>query len=317
VDFQLMDLDGDGFTELCEPDSGGALRALRFVEDTYGTDHPLTKNAHKELVRIQASEEAKAQDVPIHISMGRLALCLSNLDNKLCQQADFMQQARDEYEKAEERIADLAATTADIEAEIRTTEQERDNLIARSIPVVKGTEVQELSLEELTKFLEGAIGVVDSAVIHRIQDELATIALKVHEGQAASTASSDFDQEETGATPATPTTCVPTPLATDPQGLTHQGLAAAYELTTQALLQAKATNALSKQALTTSTCRTTDSNAGGENNPPATRLQEASATASAAHLAEQEADRANEVAKEALSLFKQHQQDNKGPYGGK
>jgi hypothetical protein len=93
--FQHMDLDGEDFIELCEPDSAGALRALRFVEDAYGTDHPLTKDAHKELIRIQALEEAKAQDVPIHISMGKLALRLSNLDAKLAQQADLMHQAKD------------------------------------------------------------------------------------------------------------------------------------------------------------------------------------------------------------------------------
>jgi hypothetical protein len=248
--------------------------------------------------------------------MGRLAHNLSNLDKKLCQQVDFMQQARDEYERAEKRITDLAATTADIEADITATEEERDDLIARSIPTgTKGNEVQGHSLEVLNKFLDGAIGVVDSTVILRIQEELASIAFKIHECPAASTTPSEFGPDELGTVPATLTARGPAPSALDLlQDQTDQRLTAAYEVTTQDLLQAKATNILSKQALTQASSRTDTANEA-EDDPHATTLQEAKAAASAARLAEQEADKANEAAKEALSLFKQHQKP--GPYAGK
>jgi hypothetical protein len=111
---ETMDLDGENYVEPGEPDSTTAAKAMRFVEQTYGTNHFLTKNAYQEVLRIQALEEAKAHDVPIHIAMGRLAHKLAKLEKKLGRQADFMQQAKEEYEQAEKRMADLAATTAGI-----------------------------------------------------------------------------------------------------------------------------------------------------------------------------------------------------------
>jgi hypothetical protein len=144
--------------------------------------------------------------------MGRLAGVLSNLEAKLAQQADLMHQAKDQYEKAEKRIADIAATTDDIEAEIISREKERDRLIAKSIPAGKDTDVQDLSLDALTKFLNGALGVVDSSIILRIQEELASIARKVRQGQAGSTSMADFERPTTTGTEAAPSPIPKPPL---------------------------------------------------------------------------------------------------------
>jgi hypothetical protein len=241
--------------------------------------------------------------------MGKLALRLSNLDAKLAQQADLMHQAKDQYEKMEKRIADIAAATDDIEAEIRSTEKERDHLIAKSIPPAKDTDVQDLSLDTLTKFLNGAMGVVDSAVIIRTQEELASIARKVLQGQAASTATADFERTNPG-TPGTPTLEPQQSLDT-----THQGLTNTYELTTQALLQAKETHVLSLLALTQALGTAADTDAESTGAPPSAALHEANANVSAAQLAEQEADKANDAAKEAL--YQLTLRCDKNPQGGR
>ena len=116
-----MDLDGESYVEAGEPDLTTATKAIPFVEQTYGANHPLTKGAHQEVVRMQALEESKVQDEPILISMGRVACRLAKLEAKLGRQADLSQQAKDELEQAEQKMAKLAATTATIEAEFRVT----------------------------------------------------------------------------------------------------------------------------------------------------------------------------------------------------
>jgi hypothetical protein len=105
-DERQMDLDGEGFVETTEPDSTMALKALCFVEETYGTNHPLSKSAFMELTRIQTLE-AKLPDVPTHISMGTVARRLANLERKLSLQVDLMEQAKVELAAAESKISPL------------------------------------------------------------------------------------------------------------------------------------------------------------------------------------------------------------------
>jgi hypothetical protein len=300
--------DGESFVELRETDSAGALRAHQFIKDTYGTDHPLTKDAHRELVRIQALEETMVQDIPIHISMARLAGVLSSLEAKLGQQADLMQQAKDQYEKAEKRITDIAATTDDIEAEIRLKEKERDRLIAKSIPTGKDIDAQDLSLTLLTKFLDGAMDVEDSATIIRLQEELAAIDRKVRQSQAGSGSTITTDFAKPAGPEAPPPPPNPGPLLGPPQfrDPTHQELFNAHQATQQALVQAKEKHVASLLALTQALGSAADIDPDTGASPPPTQLHEANIKVSSAQAEEQQAHKANEASKEALHQYVLH-----------
>jgi hypothetical protein len=197
-----MDLDGESYVEPGEPDSTTAAKAMRFVKQTYGTNHFLTKSAYQEVLRIQALGEAKAHDVPIHIAMGRWVHKLAKLEKKLGRQADFMQQAKEEFEQAEKRMADLATTTADIEADIRASEAEHDDLHANIIPMEKKLlEAGSAGISALNLFFEGANGVVDPAILLKLRDEIAAIARQIQPGTPAFTPLSAAS-EATEASPA-------------------------------------------------------------------------------------------------------------------
>jgi uncharacterized caspase-like protein len=119
--------------ETNEPDSVSAVKEMRIIEETYGTNHALTKSAYQEVLRIQAIEDAAmAQVVPDHIAMGRLARILSDLEDKRAHQAQAVQQAKDGFGKAERSLAECTAIAAGIDEDITTIEAERDQLLLRS-----------------------------------------------------------------------------------------------------------------------------------------------------------------------------------------
>jgi hypothetical protein len=298
--------DGESFVELCEPNSAGVSRALQFIRDTYGAEHPPTKDAHSELVRIQALEETNAQNIPIHILLAKLAEVLSNLEAKLTHQADLMQQAKDQYEKAEKRIAYIAANTDDIEIEITARQKERDRLIAKSIPA-GDIHAQELSLTVLTKFLNGAIGVEESATIIRLQEELAAIARKVRQGHTGPGSTHALDFARTPATEAASPQTVPGPLLGPPQfrDSTHRDLTHASQTTEQDLRQANQLHAASLLALTHTMGSSADSDPNTGNPPPPALLRDANIKEAAAHARKQLADKTNEAAKNALHRYLQ------------
>jgi hypothetical protein len=126
---ELMDSDGHSSTS-SEPDSATAAKALRVVEEIFGTEHFLTKNGHQELLRIQALEEANIPEVPIHVAIGDVAFRLDKLTRKLERQAALMVHATHQHHQAEERISELASNMAGTETEIRHTQAERHNLLA-------------------------------------------------------------------------------------------------------------------------------------------------------------------------------------------
>jgi hypothetical protein len=298
-------LDTESFVELCQPNSAGAARALQFIKDTYGAEHPLTKDAHTELVRIQAIEQANAQNIPIHVSLAKLAEVLSNLDAKLTHQADLMQSAKVQYEKAEQHIATIAADTDHIETEILARQKERDHLIAKSIPV-GDIDAQELSLTVLTKFLSGAIGVEESATIIRLQEELAAIAHKVRQGHAASsTRTSDFASTPP-VEPLLPQP-VPGPLLGPPQfrDSTHRDLTLTYQTTEQDLQQANQLHVAALLALTHALGSAADSDPNTGKPPPPSLLREANIKEAAANIRKKQADETHQTAKDALHRYLQ------------
>jgi hypothetical protein len=61
-----------------EPDSATAAKALRFVEKTFGSQHPIAKDARRELHRIQALEHITPEK-PLHEAIGEVAYKLDLL----------------------------------------------------------------------------------------------------------------------------------------------------------------------------------------------------------------------------------------------
>jgi hypothetical protein len=294
---------------------------MRLVEQTYGTNHFVTKSAYQEVLCTQAPEEAKAHDVPIYVAMGRLAHKLAKLEKKLAHQGDFMQQAKDEFEQAEKRMADLAATTADIEADIRATEAERDELLANTVPIEKRLlEAGSAGITALNLFVEGAIGVVGPAIMLKLRDEIVAIARQIQAGtraftplSAASEATEASPVLSGATTPSGPqdNSCMAIKGANQAWAKTKDELTAEYNRTTQQLQQAKSTSLLAKHAHTEATTVWTTA---GSNDPRLEEAVQASAkSAATSAAAELEAYGAETSAREACQLHKN--QGKGGPYG--
>jgi hypothetical protein len=85
---------------------------------SFGAAYLLTKNAHRELLRIQAFEEASIPVIPMHVVIGDVELRPDKLTKKLESQKALMAQATSQYHQAEERVTELASNMAGTQTDI-------------------------------------------------------------------------------------------------------------------------------------------------------------------------------------------------------
>jgi hypothetical protein len=179
-------MDIEGFEN--EPNAILAERAMRMLEETYGTKHPLTISALNEVLRIEALEQAAATVEPTHVTMGRLARNIDELEHKRSSQAKVMLQASEAITKAEIWLAECTTTAAGIAQQISTLEAERDQLMADMVsPDKRRQHTNEAGMAALDLLLQNASGFIDNSTIQALREQISSIAQQVHQTPASGT----------------------------------------------------------------------------------------------------------------------------------
>jgi hypothetical protein len=120
--------DQDIYVEETDPDVPTATKAMRVLEQAYGTNHYLTRHAYHELLRVQALDKTVEWEVPTFIAMHGLAYNQAKLEKKLSIQVEFLRQAKDQQEYNNKEIYMLEATMAKIQTQVRFMADQRHDL---------------------------------------------------------------------------------------------------------------------------------------------------------------------------------------------
>jgi hypothetical protein len=172
------------------PNSEAANKAMRCIEEIYGTNHFLTKNAHREFLRIRAEEEA-GSTVPFHEQLRSLGLKLHQMESDLASHVALVHQAEATHRKATTRLADLTTTTADITDQIHTIQAQKDLLVANYTPdhSSQKAHTNKAGLAELMFFLDKANDTEDPDNMAWIRKEIVEFTRQFHMGTQISDSS--------------------------------------------------------------------------------------------------------------------------------
>jgi hypothetical protein len=141
------------------------------VENIFGANHFLSTDARRELLRIQAQEQASIPEIPMHEAIGDVAFRLDKLTKKLEHQKNLMAQATLLHHQAGERVTELASNMEGTQTDISHAQAERHNLLAacylsnRKTPCTTST-----GPAALEHFFEGAGCLADPGIIDRLRE---------------------------------------------------------------------------------------------------------------------------------------------------
>jgi hypothetical protein len=296
-----------------EPNSVSAARAMRILEQTYGTNHALTIDAYQEVLRIQVIEDAAAAVVtPFHVTIGRLSRSLSDLEAKRCTQGKVIQQAKDGLTKAETRLAECTSVASEIDPQIGNIEAERDQILANMVPAGKrllGT--NEAGVAALDLFFQGASGVIEASILQTLRSQIASIAQQVHNSTTAGNMEApvgapDLTNTGTGAILQINTLDRISRGTSQDWNTTKTDLTTEHTLTAQLLQQANDTAALAAKTLVEATSAWADASLEEA-------VEAAAKQAETTDAAAKKAQEAETVTKGALQAHKNTA--NSAPYG--
>jgi hypothetical protein len=124
----------ESYVKTKDPDVATATKAMRVLEQAYGTNHYLTRHSYHEVLHIQGRDKAREWQVPTYIAAGRLAHKQAKLDKKLSRQIDLLRQAKNHQEDINKDMDGMVATIGSINTDIRFLEDQRHDLLAEHGP---------------------------------------------------------------------------------------------------------------------------------------------------------------------------------------
>jgi hypothetical protein len=119
----------DAFVATADPDVATANKAMRALEQAFGTNHYLTRHAYNEVLKLQASHRSTMWDVPTHIAMHNLAHKQLKLEKTLSTQIGFLCQAKQEHENTIMEIERIEATITKVRLAIRVKQDQKNHLL--------------------------------------------------------------------------------------------------------------------------------------------------------------------------------------------
>jgi hypothetical protein len=172
----------DEGTELT-PDSEAANIAMRRVEEIYGTNHFLTKNAQREFLRIRPLEAANTT-VPFHKQHRVHGQKQRRTETQLLTHSARVHQAEIAHREAAAHLADLTATTDRLTDKIHTITLQKDQLVENYSPddATQKAHTNTAGLAELMSFLEKANDTEDPLIMAWIRKEVVELTRQIHMG---------------------------------------------------------------------------------------------------------------------------------------